>query len=211
MKHKLPNKILISGLFTGLIIFGCSEKEDPDTEAPVITLKQTSIGLEIGDQLAPNTLVISVTDNTDTNPSITASLNGQSISYRDAYVFASAGDFTLKIKATDKFGNTNASDIAINVGAGLPSLIGLENLQTTINPKTNIPMDLLSGVQASDTKDGDITAKIKIYLKDQSGQTEITTPKSYIVKDIGTITLKYEITDNNKNTVASEVSLNITS
>jgi len=44
-----------------------------------------------------------VSDNTDTNPSVSASLNGQTISYTDAYAFANTGDFSLKIKATDKF------------------------------------------------------------------------------------------------------------
>ena len=111
----------------------------------------------------------------------------------------------------DKSGKTSASDIAVNVGAGLPSLLGLETLQTTVNPKTNIPTDFLSGVKATDTRDGDITTNIKVYLKENGQYAEITTPKSYIIKNLGTITVKYEITDNNKNTVASEVSLNVTS
>lgn len=195
--------------------YGCTPKEDPeelDKEAPKINLKQTSIWLETGDQLAPNTLVISVSDNTDTNPIISASLNGQTISYTDAYAFANAGDFTLKIKAADKFWNTNSSDIAVNVGVGVPSLIWLETLQTTVNPKVNIPMDLLSGVKASDTRDGDITAKIKVYLKNTDATyTEITTPKSYTIKSLWTITLKYEVTDNNKNIASSNISLNILS
>jgi hypothetical protein len=129
--------------------------------------------------------VISISDDTDPNPSITATLNGQTISYTDAYAFVTAGDFTLKIKASDKFGNANASDIAINVGPGLPSFIGLETLQTTLNPKTNIPMDLLLGVKASDTRDGDITAKIKVHLKNTDATyTEITTPKAYTVNSL---------------------------
>jgi len=43
-------------------------------------------------------------------------------------------------------------------------------------------MDLLSGVKASDTRDGDITAKIKVYLRNTDATyTEITTPKAYTV------------------------------
>jgi len=99
-------QIFALALLTGMV-WSCGEKEDPDTEAPVIVLKQTSIGLEVGDHLAPNTLVLSISDDTDPNPSITASLNGQTISYTDAYAFANTGDFNLKIKATDKFGNTS--------------------------------------------------------------------------------------------------------
>ena len=73
-------------------------------------------------------------------------------------------------------------------------------------------MDLLSGVKASDTRDGDISSKIKVFLKDQTGQyTEISSPKNFMVQTIGILPLKYQVSDNNNNTTASEISLNITS
>jgi hypothetical protein len=67
--------------------------EEIDKEAPKINLKQSSLSLEIGDQLNPSTLVLSVTDNDDQNPQISASLDGQTIAYQDVYTFVKAGDF----------------------------------------------------------------------------------------------------------------------
>ena len=93
--------------------------------------------------MSPESLVLSVTDNADDSPAITAKLNGLEISYTHAYTFEKDGDFTLKITATDESENAGSAEVAINVGVGLPSLIGLEKLQDTVNPKTNIPIDLL--------------------------------------------------------------------
>lgn len=208
----LTNQKIYAFVIYTAMLWSCSKKSDevPDTEAPKINLKQSSIWLEVGDKLAPNTLVISISDNTDPNPTITASLNGQPISYTDVYAFATAGDFTLKIKATDKSGNANASDIAINVGTGMPTITGLDNLQTTLNPKIGIPMDLLSGIKASDTKDGDLTTKIKVYNKDTNGQyVLITNPNTYTVEIPGILNLKYQITDNSNQTTEVEKTLNI--
>jgi hypothetical protein len=61
--------------------------------------------------------VLTITDNDDQNPQISASLDGQTIAYQDVYTFVKAGDFSLKIKASDKSGNSSSSQVAINVGA----------------------------------------------------------------------------------------------
>jgi hypothetical protein len=72
---------------------GPDDEIEIDHEAPTINLKQYSLSLEVGDQLVPSSLVISITDDQDKNPHITATLDGQTISYTDAYVFSKAGDF----------------------------------------------------------------------------------------------------------------------
>lgn len=96
---------------------GCTKDDPPDTEAPVIILKQSSLSIEAGDQIVPGSLVLSITDNKDQNPQITASIDNQTIAYQEAYTFSKAGDFDLRIKASDKSGNSSLSQVAINVGA----------------------------------------------------------------------------------------------
>jgi len=92
----------------------------------------------------------------------------------------------------------------------MPVFTGLENLQTTLNPRTEIPMNLLSGVKATDGKDLDITASTKVYTKNQAGQyVLIITPTTYVVEIPGTLDLKYVITDSYNQTTEVEKSLNV--
>ena len=93
----------------------------------------------------------------------------------------------------------------------MPVFTGLENLQTTLNPKTEIPMNLLSGIKVIDAKDLDITASTKVYTKNQAGQyVLIINPTAYVVEIPGTLDLKYQITDRYNQTTEVEKSLNVT-
>ncbi len=60
-------------------------------------------------------MVASVTDNEDPNPTVTATLDGQTITYDAAYKFVIAGNSALRITAKDKAGNTSFADITLSI------------------------------------------------------------------------------------------------
>jgi hypothetical protein len=77
-----------------------------------------------------------------------------------------------------------------------------------VNPKAGIPVNLLAGVNATDLKDGDLTARIKVFVKDQYGHyILITNPTAYVVEIPCTLYLKYQVTDNSNQTAEVEKSL----
>jgi hypothetical protein len=94
---------------------GCKPAVPPDTVAPKITLRQPSFTGETGDQVVPSAMVLSVTDDKDPNPTITATLNGQTIPYGVAYQFLNAGNFSLRLTARDNSGNSSVADIQVSI------------------------------------------------------------------------------------------------
>jgi hypothetical protein len=92
----------------------------------------------------------------------------------------------------------------------MPVFTGLDNLQTTVNPRVDIPINLLSGVKALDAKEVDLTPNIKVYLKNQSGQyVLISNPTTYLVDVPKTLELKYQVTDSYTQTTELEKTLNV--
>ena len=72
-------------------------------------------------------------------------------------------------------------------------------------------MNLLAGVKAIDGKEVDISANIKVYLKNQNGQfTLITNPASFLVDIPVILELKYQVTDSYHQTLEVEKSLTVT-
>jgi hypothetical protein len=138
--------------------------------------------------------------------------NGQytEIATPKTYIVKNIGTVVIKYEITDNNKNIVAQEVSLNVASGMPIFTGLENLQTTLNPKTEVPMNLLSGVKATDGKELDITANIKVYNKNQSWQyVLISNPTAYVVEVPGTLDLKYVITDGYAQTTEVEKSLNI--
>ena len=92
----------------------------------------------------------------------------------------------------------------------MPVFTGLENLQTTLNPKTEIPMNLLSGVKVTDLKNQDITSKIKVFFKTENETfIEITNPTNYIVFTAGSLNLKYQVSDSYDQMIEVQKTLNV--
>ena len=71
-------------------------------------------------------------------------------------------------------------------------------------------MDLLSGVKAFDAKDGDLTSKIKVYVKVPDGPyLLVNDPHVYVVYIPGPLLVKYQVTDNSNLTTEVEKTLNV--
>jgi hypothetical protein len=129
-----------------------------------------------------------------------------------SYVIAAAGAIQLKYQVMDSYGNITSSEISLDVASGAPVLTGISNLQTALNPKTGPPMDLLTGIKATDLKNQDITSSIKVFFKNVDGTyTQITAPKSFSTKTAGKIYLKYQINDSYSNETLAETSLTVAS
>ena len=94
---------------------GCEPAVPPDTVAPKITLRQPTFSGETGDQVVPSSMVLSVIDDKDPNPTVTATLDGQTIPYGVAYQFLNTGNFSLRLTARDNSGNSSFADIQVSI------------------------------------------------------------------------------------------------
>jgi hypothetical protein len=155
------------------------------------------------------------------NHDITASLrvfirngngNYTEITNPGSYIVTIPGVIQLKYQVIDFYGNVTNSEISLDVASGAPVLTGISNLQTALNPRTGFPMNLLTGIKATDLKNQDISQNIKVFLKNAEGNfTQITNPTTYTVAATSIIQLKYEISDSYGHKVDEEISLNILS
>ncbi|MGG5759927.1 adhesin, partial [Bacillus toyonensis] len=79
------------------------KEEEKDTEAPVITAKQ-SVTVHVGDSLNAGDLV-EVSDNKDPNPVVTVG----------AYDTSKAGEIQVTVTATDVSGNRSSTTVTVKV------------------------------------------------------------------------------------------------
>lgn len=156
MSVKNMKKALIAALTVGTAfsLAACSSNDKPAEvigEAPVIH------GVEDKEILQGSKFIafdgVSVTDKED------GEIDIKNVSVSGSVQTNDVGDYTLKYSVSDSHGNTTTEERVISVSlndTSAPSLTGVAN--TTI--ELGDDFDILTGVQAIDNIDGDITSEI---------------------------------------------------
>ncbi|HDR7510798.1 adhesin [Bacillus zanthoxyli] len=160
------------------------KEEEKDTEAPVITAKQ-SVTVHVGDSLNAGDLV-EVSDNKDPNPVVTVG----------AYDTSKAGEIQVTVTATDVSGNRSSTTVTVNV-------VEKEEEKDTEAP-------VITAKQSVTVHVGDsLNAGDLVEVKDNKDPNLVVTVGAYDTSKPGTISVQVTATDNGGNSSTATVTVNV--
>ncbi|MCU5583796.1 adhesin [Bacillus toyonensis] len=146
------------------------KEEQEDTEAPVITAKQ-SVTVHVGDSLNAGDLV-EVSDNKDPNPLVTVG----------AYDTSKAGEIQVKVTATDASGNSSSTTVTVKV-------VEKEEEKDTEAPVLTAKQGVIVHVGDS------LNAGDLVEVKDNKDPNPVVTVGAYDTSKPGTISVQVTATD----------------
>jgi len=170
-----------------------------DTTPPVINLTGVTEGQII---VSPDTVtpVFSVSDDTDSDPTLTATLNGEP--FTSGTEISEIGEYELEITATDASGNETEEAVSFEI-AGVEdttppviNLTGVTEGQVIVSPNTVTPV-----FSVSDDTDPDPTLVVTLNGEPFTSGTEIS--------EIGEYELEMTAIDASGNETEEEVSFEI--
>ncbi|MED3394949.1 adhesin [Bacillus wiedmannii] len=156
------------------------KEEEKDTEAPVITAKQ-SVTVHVGDSLNAGDLV-EVRDNKDPNPVVTVG----------AYDTSKAGEIQVTVTATDASGNSSSTTVTVKV----------------VEKDTEAPV--ITAKQGVTVNVGDkLSPESLVSVKDNKDPNPVVTVGAYDTSKPGTISVQVTVTDNAGNSSTATVTVKV--
>ncbi|PFZ69942.1 adhesin, partial [Bacillus toyonensis] len=158
------------------------KEEEEDTEAPVITAKQ-SVAVHVGDSLNAGDLV-EVKDNKDPNPVVTVG----------AYDTSKPGTISVQVTATDNGGNSSTATVTVNV-------VEKEEEKDTEAPVITVKQGVTVHV-------GDkLSPGSLVSVKDNKDPSPVVIVGTYDTSKPGTISVQVTATDKAGNSSTAKVNV----